>query len=191
MVTKKWVLEATGRVPRILKMYEEELKIPKERVAVLIGKQGETKRSIERRTKTRIQVSREGDVKIIAEESVNIFIAIPIVKAIARGFNPEIAVMLARDNFHLEIIDMRAFAKDSKAKMQRIRARLIGTQGKAWKMIEQLTNCYLAVHGRTVAAIGGVEEVQIARQAIEKLLGGSPHSNVYRFIESQMENIHR
>ena len=172
-------------------MYEEEVKIPKERIAVLIGKKGETKRAIERRTKTKIRVSKEGDVQITAEESVSTFITVPIVRAIGRGFNPEIATLLARDNFHLEIVDLRTFAKDSKAKLQRIRARLIGTQGKAWKMIEQLTNCYLAVHGRTAAVIGGVEEVQIARQAVEKLLGGSPHSNVYHFIESQMENLHK
>ena len=137
------------------------------------------------------RVSKGGDVQITAEESLNTFIAVPIVRAIGRGFNPEIATLLARDNFHLEIVDLRMFAKDSNAKMQRIRARLIGTQGKAWKMIEQLTNCYLAVHGRTAAVIGGVEEVQIARQAVEKLLGGSPHGNVYRFIESQMENLHQ
>jgi len=35
--------------------YSYELKIPKERVAVLIGKEGEVKRSIEDDTKTRIK----------------------------------------------------------------------------------------------------------------------------------------
>ena len=44
-------------------MYEEELKIPKDRVAVLIGKKGETKRAIQSRTKTKIRVSKEGDVE--------------------------------------------------------------------------------------------------------------------------------
>ncbi len=170
-------------------MYEEELKIPKERVAVLIGKKGETKRAIERRTKTKITVSKEGDVKVTAEESVNAFIVLPIIKAIGRGFNPGIAVMLAKDNFHLEIVDLRDFAKDSKAKMQRIRARLIGTEGKAWKMLETMTNTHIAVHGRTTAIIGTVEEVHIAKQAVEKLLAGSPHSNVYRFIEAQMHDL--
>ena len=170
-------------------MYVEELKIPKERIAVFIGRKGETKRSLERRTKTKIRVSKEGDVQIMAEESFNTFIATPVVKAIGRGFNPDIAALLTRENMHLEIIDLRDFAKDSKAKLQRIRARLIGTEGKAWKMIEKLTNTHLAVHGRTAAIIGKVDEVHIARQAIEKLLGGSPHSNVYHFIESQMQNL--
>ena len=170
-------------------MYSEELKIPKERIAVVIGKKGEIKRALERKTKTKIQVSKEGEVKITAKESFNTFIAAPIIKAIGRGFNPGIAILLVRDNFHLEVIDMRDFAKDSKAKMQRIRARLIGTGGKAWKMLEKLTNTHIAVQGRTASIIGLVEEVHIARQAIEKLLGGSPHSNVYHFIASQMHNV--
>ena len=40
--------------------YQYELKIPKERIAVLIGKKGETKRVIERTTKTKLKVSRNG-----------------------------------------------------------------------------------------------------------------------------------
>lgn len=170
-------------------MFTEELKIPKERVAIVIGKKGETKRAIEKRTKTKINISKEGDVRITSEESYNVFITVPIIKAVGRGFNPTIAVLLARDNFHFEVIDMRNFSKDSKARLQRIRGRLIGTEGRAWKMIEQLTNTHLAVQGRTAAIIGHTEEVAIARQAVEKLLGGSPHSNVYLFIESQIKNL--
>ena len=170
-------------------MYWEELKIPKERIAVLIGKKGETKRGLERKTKTKIQASKEGEVKLSAEESFHTFIAMSVVKAIGRGFNPDIAVLLVRDNYHLEIIDLRDFAKDSKKKMQRIRGRLIGTEGTAWKMLERLTNTHIAVQGRTASIIGLTEEVHIARQAIEKLVGGSPHSNVYSFIETQMRKL--
>lgn len=170
-------------------MYQEELKIPKERVAVLIGKRGEAKRTLEKRTKTKIKISREGDVMITAEESFHTFLAAPIVKAIGRGFNPEIATLLVRDDFHLEIIDLRDFAKDSKAKLQRIRSRLIGTEGKARKILEKLTKTHIVIQGRTAAIIGAVEEVHIARQAIEKLLGGAPHNNVYQFIGAQMRTL--
>lgn len=171
-------------------MYTEIIKIPKERIAVLIGKKGETKRYLEQRTHTRIKVSsQEGEVSIHAEDSFNTFATVPVIKAIARGFNPEIAIQLLKENYHLEIMDMRDFAKNSKKKMDRIRARLIGTQGKAREMLEQLTNTRIVIHGRTVAVIGGVDEVHIARQGVEKLLQGSPHSNVYSFIETQMRKL--
>ena len=38
--------------------YSNELKIPKERVAILIGKKGEAKKELEERTKTKIIVER-------------------------------------------------------------------------------------------------------------------------------------
>ncbi len=41
------------------------IRIPKERVGVLIGKDGETKELIERRTGTRLQIDTEGDVNIL------------------------------------------------------------------------------------------------------------------------------
>ena len=44
-------------------LYTYELKIPKERVAVLIGKKGETKSKIEQETNVEIKIdSLEGDV---------------------------------------------------------------------------------------------------------------------------------
>ena len=43
--------------------YRYELKIPKDRIAVLIGKNGEVKREIEELTESRIEIdSKEGDV---------------------------------------------------------------------------------------------------------------------------------
>jgi len=45
--------------------YNLELKIPKERVAVLIGKNGEVKKELEEYTSAKIEIdSKEGDVKI-------------------------------------------------------------------------------------------------------------------------------
>ncbi len=38
---------------------EEFVRIPKERVAVVIGKKGETKKEIEKRTKTRVEIDSE------------------------------------------------------------------------------------------------------------------------------------
>ena len=51
------------------KEYSYELKIPKERVAVLIGKGGETKSLLEEETSTSIDVdSKEGEVIISSSE---------------------------------------------------------------------------------------------------------------------------
>ena len=71
--------------------FSYELKIPKDRVAVLIGAKGETKKHIETITKTDIDVdSKEGIVSITGQDAIGMYSAKEITKAIGRGFNPEI-----------------------------------------------------------------------------------------------------
>jgi len=165
-----------------------ELKIPKSRVGVLIGKKGETKRLIQKNTKCKLEISAEGDV-IITGESVDEFICENVVKAVGRGFNPLIALNLINDEYLLEIINIKEFTKGSEKKFKRIKSRLIGTQGKTRKVIERLTNCNLVIYGKTVSLIGGVETIIIARKGVEKLLSGSPHGNVYGFIEREIRKL--
>ena len=52
-------------------------------------------------------------------------------------------------------------------------------------MLERLTKTNLSIYGKTIAIIGQVEHVNLARQAIERLLQGSQHGTVYSFIEKQ------
>ena len=167
-------------------MFSYEIKIPKDRVAVLIGKKGFVKRKIQKITNTKLIIdSKEGDVTIEGEDSFSAFSTQMIIKAIGRGFNPDIALMLVHENYNLEIIDITEFTGKSEKKIKRIKARIIGTKGKAWRTIERLTGCHLSVYGRTIGIIGHVEDVTLARQAIEELLKGAPHSNAYRFIQEK------
>ena len=69
----------------------QELSIPKLRIAVLIGTKGVTKKKIEKVTKTQISISKEGDV-LIEGDSLDCFFAEKVVKAVGRGFNPEVAL---------------------------------------------------------------------------------------------------
>ena len=76
----------------------DEIKIAKERIAILIGKKGEIKRKIARLTNTKIKVdSKEGDVIITGEDGLGVYAAKQIVQAIARGFNPDKALSLLDD----------------------------------------------------------------------------------------------
>ena len=60
-------------------MHKEELKVPRSRVAVIIGKSGKDKRSIEKLTHTKISIdSKEGDV-IVEGESLDCFLTINII----------------------------------------------------------------------------------------------------------------
>ncbi|MEK6936900.1 MAG: KH domain-containing protein [Nanoarchaeota archaeon] len=166
----------------------ELVRIPKERVAVLIGKKGATKRLIERNTKTKLTVDKEGTV-VINGESIEEFEASSIVKAIGRGFNPEIALTLLNEENCMEIISIKDFAGKSEKKFYRTKSRLIGTKGKAREVIEKLTETRLSIYGKTVAIIGKIENVSIAKRGTEILLRGAPHGNAYKYIEREMNNL--
>ena len=72
-----------------------QVKIPKERVAVLIGKKGEVKKQIEETTGIAMEIdSKEGEVNVIGDDALMLYSTREIIKAIARGFNPEIAMLL-------------------------------------------------------------------------------------------------
>lgn len=165
--------------------YSYELKIPKERIAVLIGKNGEVKKSLEETTKTKVIIdSQEGDVTVQGEDPLTLFSVRDIIRAIARGFNPEVAQLLLKPDYSFELVELREFVK-SKDQMPRIKGRIIGKEGKARMIIEDLTDTYLCVYGKTIGIIGLGENVAVARRAIESLAAGSPHSNVYKWLEKK------
>jgi ribosomal RNA assembly protein len=58
-------------------------------------------------------------------------------------------------------------------------------EGKSRSNIENLTECYISVYGKTIAVIGKIDMVNICKRAVESLLGGSPHANVYKWLERQ------
>jgi ribosomal RNA assembly protein len=166
----------------------EEIKIPKQRIAILIGEKGVTKRQIEKVTKTQIDVSsKEGDVFIDGEDSLMVVIASHIVKAIGRGFNPNIALGLAREDTIMEMVNMQDYAGSSKKSEERLRSRIIGTGGKARKTIETMTDTQVSIYGKTVAIIGKPESVFLARRGVEMILNGAPHSHAYMWIRKQLE----
>ncbi len=171
--------------------FSYEVKIPKDRVAVLIGKNGDTKKLLEASTKTRMEVdSNEGDIFIKGRDALDLYQTREIVMAIGRGFNPETALMLLKEEYVFEVISLKDFIRNKKD-MKRLRGRVIGREGKSRKLIEELTETFISVYGKTISIIGETENVSIARRAIGFLLQGSPHGNVYNWLERQRRELKR
>ena len=171
------------------------LKIPRERVGVLIGPEGKTKKHIEEKLSVELQIDSEaGDVSITMAENTKdpsmLFKAKDLVTAIGRGFSPEHAFRLVRDEeAMLDLIDLRAVFGKSEADIKRVQGRIIGMNGKTRRIIEELTDTSVSVYGHTVGIIGTVEQVQIAREAIEMLIKGSMHGTVYRFLHRKRREL--
>lgn len=173
-------------------MYSQELRIPKDRVGALIGKEGQLKRQLEKKTKTRIIVDSEtGDVTIEGEDPIVLYSLKDVVLAVGRGFNPQIAKQLLNEDVMFEVINIQDYSKKSRKKLDRLRGRMIGAKGKSRTMIEQLTETNISVYGKTVAIIGEPENAATARQAVDAILSGSPHSNVYKWLQDKRREMAR
>ena len=171
--------------------YSYDLKVPKNRVAVIIGKEGSVKKEIEETTKTKMDIdSKEGDVVVSGEDALGLFTAREVIKAIGRGFNPEIALLLLKPDYIFEVIDVSEYVK-SKDSMLRLKGRVIGKEGKSRKLIEELTETYISVFGKTVSIIGTAENASSSRRAIESLLKGSTHANIYKWLEKKRREMKR
>jgi ribosomal RNA assembly protein len=169
-------------------MQEEFLKIPMKRIAVLIGHNGETKKRIECLTHTKINVDSktgEVDVSFEGENAINLYNALNIIKAIARGFSPEHALLLLDENYYIEFIDLtHELGKNEKLLLSK-RGRVIGKHGSVRQQIEQDTGTFISVYGKTIGIIGKIEGVQTAKKAIEMLLSGATHDSVKGFLRKK------
>ncbi|MEM2428628.1 MAG: KH domain-containing protein, partial [Candidatus Bathyarchaeia archaeon] len=161
------------------------VRIPINRVGVLIGAKGEVKRAIEDKCHVRLNIdSSSGDVEITPADDGDVLsplIAKNVVLAIGRGFSPEKAFKLLEEDTMFEILDLRNDYGLNENAIRRIQGRIIGREGKARKMIEELTGVYISVYGNTVSLIGKSPWFEVAREAIQMLIEGRQHSTVYKY----------
>jgi len=168
--------------------FEKLIRIPNDRVAVLIGKSGSVKSKIEELCHVSLDIDGEtGEVFITSRdnvEKIQPFKAMEIVTAIGRGFSPENAMTLLQDENVLHIIDLREFAGKSHASVERIKGRIIGEGGRARRNMENLSGTHISVYGKTVSIIGDASKLRLAVDAISSISSGSMHGAVYTKLES-------
>jgi ribosomal RNA assembly protein len=166
----------------------QNLKVPLERVGALVGREGIVKSEIEKRCGVTLEIDGEtGDVQIsYAATSLmeaEPFKAQEVVTAIARGFSPQRAFNLFEEDKSLLTIDLREYAGKSENSLARIKARLIGSDGKARRLIEQLSGTQISIYGHTVSIIGDSEKTKVAEDALVKIASGGTHKAAYQMLQ--------
>ena len=166
------------------------VKIPKERVGILIGPEGKVKKNIEEKLEVKLEIDTEGSVTIVLSEKAKdpslILKAKDVVTAIGRGFPPETADRLIRNEDEIfDMIDLREIFGRSESDIKRIKGRIIGTEGKTRKLIEELTEADVVVYGHTVGIIGSFEEADAARNAVQMIVDGCEHHTVYNYLQKK------
>lgn len=169
---------------------EVSVRVPMDRIAVLIGRKGATRKSLEVAAKVSLDIdSKSGDVSIIWDpnetDPVMIMKFPEIIKAIGRGMSPKKAIRLLGDEVFFQLYDMRDWVGKQYLQQKRMRGRLIGSEGKIRKFIESNSGCEMSVYGSTVVIIGDEEGLPLACSAVERILRGSEHSTMVKGMERE------
>jgi ribosomal RNA assembly protein len=169
----------------------QHIRIPRERVGVLIGKDGEVKKAIESYSGCTLNIDSETGLVEIEEggDPLGMLKCMDVVKAIGRGFNPQVAMKLFESDFiMLDIIDLSG-SFTTKDALRRIKGRIIGKDGKIRRAMEDLIGAYVSIYGKTVSIIGSPPQIKIIRHAVEMLMDGASHSSVLRYLEKKRREL--
>jgi len=166
------------------------VRIPKERVGILIGPEGKVKQYIEEKLQVKLDVDSEGSITLTLSEKATdpslLLKAKDVVTAIGRGFPPEIAYRLIRNEDEIfDMIDLRVIFGRSESDIKRIKGRIIGADGKTRKLIEELTEADVVVYGHTIGLIGSFEQVDTAHNAVQMIIEGCQHHTVYNYLQKK------
>ncbi len=153
-------------------MLSDYIRIPQERIGVLIGVKGTDKRKIEKKSKTKINIDSDSGEVYVEGEPLDVHKALQVIQAVGRGFNPEKALKLLEDKYYLRILKLKEMFGKKEKKVQHKKGRVIGRKGLIRNKIEQDTKCFISIYGNTIAIIGEEENIEAGEQAVRMLLGG-------------------
>ncbi len=156
---------------------QEQILVPADRIGVF------NRSALEAIAKASgVRLERRDNMITVSGEGMEAYNAALVVKAVGRGFAP-VRAMKILEGMQLEIIKL----EEKSAK--RIKARIIGTNGKARRKLEYLSGCLISVYGNTASLIGPPEKIIGAKKAVEMLVCGANHNTVYTFLERQDESL--
>ncbi|HZA42677.1 MAG TPA: KH domain-containing protein [Nitrososphaeraceae archaeon] len=171
------------------KVSQQFIKVPGERIGVLIGRKGAVIEKIKQECRVNVDVESESGNVIVGYDSSSLiegnpFKALEIISAIARGFSPERAFKLLHEDVVFQLLDIRDYVGNSQSSMNRLKGRIIGERGKSRRTIEELSGADVSVYGHTVGFIGIFEAIKVAVEAIVLLTKGSSHRTVYAMLQN-------
>ena len=161
--------------------------VPQERLAIFRKNDGALLKDIGK--ESGVSAKLDGETVALEGEGGTEWIAEQVVTAVCLGFEPKIAKKLFGDDFFLEVIELGRLYGRSKRKIERYEGRVIGTDGRMRKKLEELSGAFLAVGDEHVAIIGRFEELKNLREAITKILEGSEHNTVLRLLQYKRKGL--
>jgi KH domain-containing protein len=142
---------------------------------------------IESKIKIKIE-SYKNSVSIIGDE-YDEYLVEKILEAIDFGFDSEDALLLSKEDFGLDFVNIKEHTH--RKNLKDVRARLIGKDGKVKTAIEELTGGMVVINANRVGIIADNQHLTHTIQGIKSLIQGSKHGNVFAYLEKQNANLHQ
>lgn len=139
----------------------------------------QNKKILEKALKIKISVG-NGFVIISGSEADEYF-AERVLLAMDFPFLVEDALLLKSDDYVFDVLNIKDFTKRNDLTV--VKGRIIGKKGNTLRVLEELSEAYLALRDNSVAIISPVELADSARQAVISLIQGSKQGNVYSYLE--------
>ncbi len=126
----------------------------------------------------------EGNELTIQGDALGEYNARMVMQAFARGFDLNTSCLLLGDDCFFESVDMKGLLKRSE-RVKRIKARVIGREGKTKEYVQQVSGAHVSVYGDTVSFIGTLGQIRTARAAMDTLLEGGTHNKAYIMMQKE------
>ena len=128
-----------------------------------------------------VKITNRGKEVFIEGEPLDEYIAEKVLDALELGFPMEVALLIKEEEMTLEIINIKDHT--TRKDLGRIRARIIGKDGKTLRTLTNLTNCNFEINDNIVGIVGDAEDIETAQTALISLIKGSKQANVYAYLE--------
>ncbi len=147
----------------------------------VLGKGKKNILALEKKLNIKILIDNFGEVKIDGNDPFLEYLCSEMLDALSLGFEINDVLILNDEDYIFRKIYLKNIVRSSR--IGAIRGRIIGTGGKAKRIIEELSETRVIVSENIVGIIGLAENVEIANNAINMLISGAPHSTAYRYLE--------
>lgn len=131
--------------------------------------------------KLKVSLTLQGRKLVISGDAINEYEASKIIDAINFGFSVQKSLQLLDSEMIFRVLHIRDFTR--KKNLEEVRARIIGTNGKTKKTIEDISNCDIIIADSYIGIIGHSESIDGAITAITKIIRGTKQTNAYRYLE--------
>ena len=124
--------------------------------------------------------NRRSEISISGEPKKE-YVAEKVIRALDFGFPFEDALEIKLLGLSFQVINIKEYSNSKN--LERVRARIIGTEGRTLKTLSQLTESYFQIKDNELGIICDEDMKRKVLEAVKMLIRGTKHSNVYAFLE--------